>query len=236
MAFGLRIDVNGVALDLLQGRGVYSPADEALFVADLHLGKDATFRQNGLAVPAGSSIATLHRLGAMLEQSGARHVIVLGDLFHARSSMTQDVVAAFRDFISRYVGTAFTLVRGNHDRHLGQRLADLEMNILEPGVRFGEFVLEHEPVERSLSGVLQMCGHVHPAVHVGSGAESIGRLPCFWLRDERLVVPALGNFTGCHTIRPAKKDRVWIVIDGADGEVVEYRPAAGPVSRRNRLA
>jgi metallophosphoesterase superfamily enzyme len=47
---------------LLPGRAAFLPASATLLVADLHLGKAATFRQAGIPVPEGSAQADLARL------------------------------------------------------------------------------------------------------------------------------------------------------------------------------
>ena len=57
----------GVKLQLQAECGVYLPDQNSLLVADLHLGKEATFRRHGIPVPGGSSDGTLQSVTAMLE-------------------------------------------------------------------------------------------------------------------------------------------------------------------------
>lgn len=77
--------------------------------------------------------------------------------------------------------------------------------------------LSHHPGEVPEDARLMLCGHLHPAFRIGPQYDRV-KLPCFWLTNRRLVLPALGEFTGTHTIRQRGNDRVWIV---ADGTIVE---------------
>ncbi|NBP80976.1 hypothetical protein EBU58_09735, partial [bacterium] len=62
----MRVEPRGVAtppgFELLPGRGAWLPTSRTLLVADLHLGKAASFRHAGLPVPEGSSGGDLQRL------------------------------------------------------------------------------------------------------------------------------------------------------------------------------
>jgi metallophosphoesterase superfamily enzyme len=53
---------------------------------------------------------------------------------------------------------------------------------------------------------------VHPAIRIGPPSDRV-KLPCFWLSNRQLVLPAIGEFTGTHTIRMRDHDRVWMIAD-----------------------
>ncbi|MBZ0171464.1 MAG: DEAD/DEAH box helicase, partial [Phycisphaerales bacterium] len=67
-------------LDLLPERAVWWPARRTLLVADLHLGKPASFRSAGAPVPEQVTGADLARLSSLIKTQHAQRVIVLGDL------------------------------------------------------------------------------------------------------------------------------------------------------------
>ena len=77
-------ELAGETVTLLPERALYWPRRAALLIADLHLGKDATFRASGVPLPGGTTAADLARLSVALERSGARRLVILGDFFHAR--------------------------------------------------------------------------------------------------------------------------------------------------------
>jgi metallophosphoesterase superfamily enzyme len=150
------------------------------------------------------AMADLQRVSDLLAATGARHLIILGDLLHARSardSEVLDAVTAWRDGPA-CAGVPVTLVRGNHDRHAGDPPAQWRMSCVDgpwpAGAGGGPLALVHEPLV--LPGRYCVGGHVHPVVTLGAGGRAGGgerlRSPCFVVGPERLILPAFGRFTG----------------------------------------
>ncbi len=205
---------------LLSDRGLYWHEHRALFLADTHFGKEATFRRNGLPVPRGSTDGTLRKISRMLTRTEAARVTILGDMFHARSSLSADVCESLDRFFAKHDSVHFQLVRGNHDAHVGQLPSHWPIDAVEAGIRIGNVELSHEPGVPNSDCTLMLCGHLHPSIHFDWPTERLGRLPCFWLHDGCLALPAIGEFTGTSPIQPDQEDRVWMVL-GED--LVEYR-------------
>ena len=105
---------------LVPGRAAYLPATATLLVADLHLGKEATFRHRGIPVPDGAATKDLARLAMLVAKTRARRLLILGDLFHARSGCTDRVFAEFATSREQFSRTEVLLVAGNHDRSIGR--------------------------------------------------------------------------------------------------------------------
>ena len=191
------LEDGGESLWLLPGRAVWWPAAQALFVADLHFGKAATFRRAGQPVPQGTTADNLTRLTALLHDTGARHLIFLGDLLHAASGRSDALWQALADWRAAHAAVRITLVRGNHDRHAGDPPAALGIELVdEPWAPLASAAVLgcHHP--QSVAGALVLAGHLHPTVRVwGSGRDSL-RLPCFVQTPGRLLLPAFGAFTG----------------------------------------
>ena len=110
---------------LMPRRAAYLPASATLLVADLHLGKAATFRSKGIPVPEGSAQKDLARLALLVAATRAKRLLVLGDLFHAKSGCTEEVFAEFTAARGRFSDTEVLLVAGNHDRSVGRLPAGL---------------------------------------------------------------------------------------------------------------
>lgn len=202
------VEFGGHRWKLLPGGGCDWPARQTLLVADLHLGKATTFRRHGIPVPTGSTAATLDHAARMLEQTAARTLIILGDLIHARSSLSPDVIEQFKRFIERHDHLAVQLVEGNHDRGSRRRLADLPIQLLGETETIEGITLQHAPTETAPPQPT-LCGHLHPAVKLPPQHNLPGKLPCFWHQPTQLILPALGRFTGTATIRPGPADRVY---------------------------
>ena len=182
---------------VLRGDGsVYLPEHNALLVADLHLGKDASFRAGGLPVPRGMNETTLTQLSKALKSSGAEILYLLGDLIHDRNSITPDVEKEFSSWGDRHKSVSMTLIRGNHDRHV-RRFPDAWNLATRMSLVLDSFELRHEVTAESLAAndLIQIGGHLHPVTVVGRGADKM-RLPCFVVGDRSIILPAFGPFKG----------------------------------------
>lgn len=191
------VRVADTEVDLLAERAVHWPEAATLLVADLHWGKGETFRGAGLPVPRGELADDLGRLGRALRRTGARRLVVLGDLVHGRIGVTDDVVATVTAWRREWRGS-FLLVRGNHDRHLPEVPEGWGIEAVEGVVREGPFAFCHHPTE--IEGFYAWSGHVHPTVRLGGRADGL-RLPCFRLGRRSGVLPAFGTFTGGPSVR-----------------------------------
>lgn len=211
----LSIQLAGHSFELFSGGGLYWPKHSALLVADLHLGKDATFRSFGIGVPPGSTPATLRSVSAMLDASGADELFVLGDLCHSRSSLSISTRDAFAAFQESHGDVAMHLVEGNHDRSTGRLPDDWKIADAGTGLHLDGVAMTHEPGPCPAGAELVIAGHLHPAYQLFQGRETTGKLSCFWHDDVRrcLILPACGHFTGTVRIRPSRRDRVWVIAD-----------------------
>lgn len=210
------ISLADLHFQLLADRGLFWPEQRTLFVADTHFGKDATFRAQGAPVPAGSTDGTLAKISKLLRQTGADRLCILGDMFHARSSLSSKVKMAMASFFGEHPTVAWLLVRGNHDARVGQLPRDWPLQVVDPGFKIERVAVGHHPGEVPQGSDIYLCGHIHPAVRVASRGDSLGKLPCFWHSRGCVVLPAIGEFTGTHVVQPSSQDDVWIVA----GDVV----------------
>jgi DNA ligase-associated metallophosphoesterase len=215
-------ELAGEAVVLLGQRALWWPAASTLFVADVHLGKAATFRRFGVALPRGSCEESLSRLTAALTISGASRLVVLGDLLHSRWAQRPGVLDLFGRWRADWTALKVLLVRGNHDGHAGDPPPGLGVEAVDAPLAMPPFAGCHEPGR--VAGLHVLAGHVHPAVRLSGGVESM-RLPCFWSSDGCTVLPSFGAFTGSHVVRPKRSDRVFVV---ADGQVLPMGGAVRP--------
>jgi DNA ligase-associated metallophosphoesterase len=204
------LHIRGEALHLLPERAVFWPAARTLLVADVHWGKAATFRVAGIPVPGGGTADDLARLDRALARTGARRLLVLGDLFHARAGrVASRTLATLRAWRERAGALEITLIRGNHDRHAGDPPADLRVNCVDAPAHAPPFVLRHEPASSSEGYVL--AGHVHPAAVLHGRGRRRERLPCFVVGRDAMVLPAFGGFTGLATVEPGPGRALYVV-------------------------
>ena len=177
----LAVSIEGINFLLLANRGLYWPEQKTLFIADTHFGKEATFRSQGVAVPRGSTHGTLSKINEMVLENQASRLILLGDMFHARSSISDDIRKALDAFFAENSSLRFTLVLGNHDRNVRKLPSNWRIEIVDSGTQLGRISISHVPQEPSRGSDLLLCGHIHPAYRFQSRFDHVGKLPCFWL-------------------------------------------------------
>lgn len=225
------IDAAGAPMVLLAERAVWLPRTGVALVADVHLGKAATFRRLGVPVPETTTGATLDRLGDLVDRLRAQRLIVLGDLLHGPAARAPAVIDALAAWRAARPALEVVLVRGNHDARAGDPPAACGIALADEPLALGALRLHHEPPAAVPEGGFAVAGHLHPACRLRDRLGGL-RLPCFWLRPRQLVLPAFGEFTGGHPVVAAPGDRLYPVADGR----VFALPPAGSAPRRSARA
>lgn len=182
-------------LRLLSDKSLLIEEGRTLVLADTHFGKSAAFRARGLPVPEGDTIADLARIDALIAKEEVTEVVIAGDLLHARVGCAPEVLDLLVPWM-RATSVTVTLVEGNHDRSCGHSPLGPDFPLI-PEVTRGGFHILHDPDEELDNGDgFHIGGHLHPAVRIKDGTGPGFRAPVFWLRQNQLVLPAFGSFTG----------------------------------------
>ncbi len=204
MPASIPIEFGNERLILLADRALHWPARDALVLADVHLGKDASFRAAGMPVPAGNSTKDLSRIEKLIALTSARRLIILGDLVHARTSHQAELAEAFSRWRELHAGLEIMLVRGNHDRHAGPPPVDWNIEQVPEPFDAGDLILTHHP---DLVDQPVLCGHVHPSIAVRDFDRTYVSMCCFVADQKQLILPAFGSFTGGYKVRgePGRK-------------------------------
>ncbi len=218
----------GEPLWLLPEGGLFDPASNSLFVADVHLGKAESFRRLGVPVPIAASSHGMVRLSALLARYRPARLVFLGDLIHDRMDAEHPMLAQLAQWRQEHADVSMLLVPGNHDRKGGALARDCGIDILPVGSTLGALQLLHEPDEispaQASAPALALAGHLHPVIRLHGRGDTL-RLRCFWWQPEVIVLPAFGEFTGGHAVRPAPNERIFLLADGAVREM-PVRPRA----------
>lgn len=190
-------------------RALYWPAFSTLLVADVHLGKGAVFRRQGLALPTGDTSNDLTRLEKLIDRFRPQRLIVLGDLLHDShtSALTPTLEQKVTDWRQRYRQMSWLLINGNHDRYLA-RIPTQWMLTSSQELEMGGIVLRHE---HSQEVVPEMAGHIHPVIVMQGGNRDRLRAPVFWQQTNRFTLPAFGAFTGGFNIKRRQCDKIFVV-------------------------
>jgi DNA ligase-associated metallophosphoesterase len=207
------ITIRGQQLLLLPERVVLWMEARTLIVSDTHFGKPGHFRRSGIPIPGTLNDIDSHRLQSIVSETDVERVVITGDLFHS------DINREWRSFsniLEAFPDVSFILIPGNHD-------------ILPPGIyekaglRLAERVMQDAPftfvhsteeeVAEEGNDEFFIGGHIHPMYRVSGRARQSARVPCFHLSERSLTLPSFGTFTGGHTIRPHRSDKVFLVVE-----------------------
>jgi len=190
----LAIECAGETLCLLPEHALWWPAERVLWVADLHLGKAATYRALGQPVPGGTTRENLARLSALLHHYQPAQLVFLGDFLHAAQAKTPSLLADLALWRESHPALQCVLVRGNHDSRAGDPPSSLGIQAVDEPWPMGPFAACHHPQKNDSRYVI--AGHLHPALTLrGPGRDHL-RLACFSFEDRCAVLPAFGEFTG----------------------------------------
>jgi uncharacterized protein len=189
---------------------VFNPAHRALYVADVHLGKAATFRSLGVPVPAGTTQENLDRLSLAIDALKPASLCFLGDLLHAKAAQNPELLGKLQAWRMQHTDIEMTLIRGNHDSKAGDPPQFLDIQVVAEPFHQGGFALCHHP--QNVPEALALAGHEHPVVVLQGKGRSRARLPCFYLKSGQLVLPAFGEFTGGYLVKPVEGEQVFPVV------------------------
>ena len=215
----LAIDYGGQTVWLLPEHALWWPAQRVLFVADLHIGKAATYRALGQPVPSGTTQENLRRLSQLVQHYQPAQLVFLGDFLHAAQARTPSVLQALTAWRASCADLQCVLVRGNHDSRAGDPPPALQMEVVDEPYLLGPFAACHHPQTHPTHAVL--AGHLHPALQLRGPARDRLRLPCFCFEDRQAILPAFGEFTGGWLVAPQAGLRLY----AAGGQAVWPLPA-----------
>lgn len=190
----LELRINNKTVYLLAEKCIFFPENETLVIADIHLGKAAHFRKAGIIIPqqAGTD-RDFNILQSLLDKYQAKRIIFLGDLFHSAENAAWQ---HFVDFSRKHRQTELILIKGNHDVLPTAYYTQGNLKVHLETLREDFILYSHAPLPEVPRDVLNIAGHVHPAVNLKTKGKQSLRLPCFHLESSLLLLPAFGSLTG----------------------------------------
>jgi hypothetical protein len=170
------------------------PAQRLLAVADLHFEKGSAAAPGGSLLPPFDTGATLDRLTALIRRHGPRTVVALGDSFHDRHAAARLQRQDQARLAAMTEALAVVWVLGNHDPTPPEGLG----GIAAPEWQVGPLRFRHAAAGTAEPG--EISGHYHPKAQVAVRGTLVSR-PCFVADQRRLILPAMGAYTGGLDVR-----------------------------------
>lgn len=164
------------------------PAAGLLAVADLHFEKGSASAAQGHLVPPWDTRMTLDRLMLLMRRWRPERVVALGDSFHDAQGSRRMAAGDAARLRSCTEAAAFVWVLGNHDPVPPHGLGGIATNLWLQG----PLSFRHQ-AQAGAAG--ELCGHHHPKAGIMTRAGLVTR-PCFVADARRVMLPALGAYTG----------------------------------------
>ena len=101
-------------LEMLPSRSLFLPGTKDLLICDIHLGKAEYFQQNGIPLTNNSDENNFARIKKIVQKYSPEKLIILGDLFHSKSSINKTLQKKVED-LPKLLKTNVELILGNHD-------------------------------------------------------------------------------------------------------------------------
>lgn len=179
---------------LTNQRAMFWEEASALVFSDLHLGKTAHFRKNGIALPDNLIQNDLQRLSDLIYHFKPQKLIIVGDFLHAGKNSE---LAIFHSWKGQFPNLKIILIKGNHDRISKDHLQTLGVNEIYTTYEEHELIFSHDKLENQEKFVIS--GHLHPGIRVKTAVHRFLRFPSYILTPQQLILPAFSSFTGLDT-------------------------------------
>ena len=206
----IKIQIREQTIQLLPQRAAFWVEKKVLIIADVHLGKAATFQRAGIAIPEGSMQADLDNLTQLIKKMKPAKCIIVGDLIHSKSGLSEKVQIEWKNCLSSF-DCPIELVLGNHDRSLiknfpgeWQFMVHLDYLLIEP------FCFSHIP--REYSPYFVWSGHLHPQFLLKSFHDRL-TLRCFSITDHQAILPAFSDFVGGSYIKQTTQNKIYLLSE-----------------------
>lgn len=185
---GASLHFMGERLTLDPLGAVWWPDAGLLAVADLHFEKGSAAAARGQLVPPWDTRLTLDRLALLLRRWQPQTVVALGDSFHDARGAARMVPSDAARLRAMTEAASWVWVLGNHDPHPPAGLQGTAVQVWA----HGPLTFRHE-ARPGTAG--ELCGHHHPKAAVATRAGVLTR-PCFVTDPRRIMLPAMGAYTG----------------------------------------
>jgi len=192
-------------VEILDGLPVlYIKPLSAIACSDLHLGYEGIMADKGVFLPKANFRNIKKILSEAVKRTGAKRIIVDGDIKNEFSTVHIEEFNEFNDFVS-YLRQELelkriTLIKGNHDNFIDRLRDPLKVEVFGQEALISDFLFFHgEEAPHGRDGKMLIMGHLHPALGLYNSLGLKEKIKCFLygkMRDKReiIVLPAMNYF------------------------------------------
>ncbi|MGC8936460.1 MAG: metallophosphoesterase [Candidatus Methanomethylicaceae archaeon] len=176
---------------------LFLKGQRTLVITDLHIGYESSLKERGIYIPQNSYPQMRSTIDHLLRSTGARTLIMLGDVKHEFGKPSAQEWVEVKDLLSflSNCGVDVHVVRGNHDNYIISILNKMNVPLHDPFMVMDDFLLlhGHKEVDIPEDAKVVLMGHEHPAVSSKDLSGSRYKFKCFLVGrlgkgKQRLVV------------------------------------------------
>jgi metallophosphoesterase superfamily enzyme len=182
-------------------RALFLEDERTLVVADIHWGYAQSHRRAGNLLPLWGNEATAGRLRRLVHHYEPARMIWLGDSLHKPAE-----AEAAEQFLEEIAHVETIVIAGNHDKKW-KRADRLEFVL-------GGCFFHHGHVAREIeSHLIEVVGHVHPALSWGDGAGLRLKLHALVEGPRRVILPSFSDWSSGTSWHDQLRDdeRLWLI-------------------------
>ncbi len=146
----------------------------AVVVSDLHIGREFKLARSGMHFP-GASKRMAEQLLEICRKERSMSIIMLGDVKESIGYPQREEFDAIASFFHALRHMNISIVKGNHDAHLGEILKRIGIGVTPVNeLLLGRIAMIHGnglPSEKAMSKDYILAGHSHIAVEVNGMAQ-----------------------------------------------------------------
>lgn len=167
---------------------IYDARENAVIIADLHLGYEGVLRSQGVMMPNYQERIIKKRLQKIIEIYEPDNIIINGDFKHEFGKNLRQEWREVGEMIEFLLQKSeIILIKGNHDNFL--KTIASKFNVpLKTQLQVRNIVIAHGHVE--IKGEKRILAHEHPSIHIRDKIGASLHLPCYMVSSDIIVIPA----------------------------------------------
>jgi len=175
---------------------------EYLVVTDIHLGITRELWESGVSLPSQVK-ALAERLNRLKKSTGAKKLVILGDLKHKVPGISYQEVREIPEFLEALNFKKIIIVKGNHDGDI-EKLIPLKLKLkvsVKKSFSMGDYYFTHGHRNENTSKPIIVIGHNQPHVEFRDAVGARYTEPV-WVRgliskEKKLIImPAFNELCG----------------------------------------
>lgn len=186
-----------------------------LVSADLHLGYEGVMSERGVFLPKANLKSIMKSVERAAEMTGARKLLVDGDIKNEFSKVHLEEFNELYDFISfaKGKGIELILIKGNHDNFVERYREAFGLKVYRQQHAIGDYLFFHgEEMPTGSDAKTLVMGHEHPAITIYTETGKSEKVKCFlygsYGRKKLLVMPAMSYYSGGTSVNTIPKEEM----------------------------